>query len=246
MALFINNQVIDFNESPGIVFNPSGSSINANSYSVGTILFDQATQSIFRNQGTIGSQSWVNYPVPGGGGENLQQTLAIGNVSNDIGMTLFNTSNGQIVEINTDTIFIYKDNIGNKYTKIDYESYAIRNDDLGNVYRVDGFTTTQLSTGISQSINSDINTTIIETFFDVNAVGLKLDYGFSSYSLGDYNVTNNGTSLLLDDNNQETTLTTNKIILNGSLIALSAGSTSGAHLKVTISGVDYVIELRNP
>lgn len=87
--------------------------------------------------------------------------------------------------------------------------------------------------------------------------GLKLDFlaGQRGFYFGDYGGFYNTTKLVLDDHNAiatlqasiETIIETQKINFpNSNIITGTAGSISGQHLKVTVNGADYVIELRNP
>lgn len=225
MALFINNQLIDFGDSPGIL---ADNTINANSYPVGTILFDTGLVQIFRNQGTIGSQTWVNYS--GGGALNLQDVLDNGNSSIDTAIRL------------------YKDIIGQIYINLDYDKLYIQTDDTltsyGNNYL--SFTNNVNSVIINLRVNSLTN--YIQTEHNGNIKGLKFDYDQFTYKIGDFNAIDNNTYLFIDDLNENITLNYNNALnLNGSNVtSATSGSTSGLHLKVTINGVDYVIELRNP
>jgi len=68
-------------------------------------------------------------------------------------------------------------------------------------------------------------------------VGLKLDFNNFIFSLGDYNNVSNYTYLQIDDNAQ-------KLLLSNNLKTTNNGTAVNEHLKVTIGGIDYVIQLR--
>jgi hypothetical protein len=87
--------------------------------------------------------------------------------------------------------------------------------------------------------------------------GLKLDFNSSNrfYAFGDFAGLSNSTKLLLDDLNTIATLRADAEIIfdtqklnfpDPNIETTSASGNSGNHLKVTVNGVDYVIELKNP
>ena len=79
-------------------------------------------------------------------------------------------------------------------------------------------------------------------------LGLWLSFYNGLYYFGDFNGTlGNAQYIQLDVPSGIFTLAADNIKLIGSNITTpSSGSSSGQHLKVTINGSDYVIELRNP
>jgi len=70
--------------------------------------------------------------------------------------------------------------------------------------------------------------------------GIIVDNVNFSYKFGDFDNLNFGTSIHVNDANK-------KIELLGSfLTTTSAGGNSGNHLKLTINGTEYVLQLLNP
>jgi hypothetical protein len=99
----------------------------------------------------------------------------------------------------------------------------------------------------------DINdgTGYIKTHFDIYNVGLSVDFSTNKFILGDYEATGGKTRVLVDDSSTQVFLyANNPIQLNdnstGNMISTTAGGNSGKHLKLTINGVSYKIELKNP
>lgn len=89
-----------------------------------------------------------------------------------------------------------------------------------------------------------------ETFM-FNLFGIKIyESGTSdrSVKIGDYDFANNGAFLEVNDyyNKLIWQNIESWVITSTAIITTSSGSVSGQHLKVTIGGVNYVIELRNP
>jgi hypothetical protein len=76
-------------------------------------------------------------------------------------------------------------------------------------------------------------------------IGLKLDFPSKTYSLGDFGAVDNGTSIAVDDGNEEIELTANsKITLTGTnFISSTSTPLSNTHLKIWINGTEYRIKL---
>lgn len=154
-----------------------------------------------------------------------------------------NQNNGNNFQINDQNNLIFTGNGGNT----DGLSFDMANQvyDIGNL-------TTNLT-----GIRIDDGNEIITAQTIAGANGLKLDFkaGQRNFSLGDYQGNFNVTRFVLDDNATTATLkaSTETIIDTGKLNfpdpnieTTSSSGTSGNHLKVTVNGVDYVIELKNP
>ena len=105
-----------------------------------------------------------------------------------------------------------------------------------------------LQYNFTQLYLSDYNN-LIQTSGSGNAAaqGFKLNFGNKSFSFGDFNNVNNGTSIVIDDANESITLEANtQIELKGSgLTTVSAGGTASLHLRIFINGVPYKIQLKN-
>ena len=89
----------------------------------------------------------------------------------------------------------------------------------------------------------------IKTVFSSSAAfnqGFRFNFDNFLYEFGDFVNNNNGTKIVIDDNNHTNTLTQDVLQLNGTITTATAGSNSGQHLQVTINATPYVIELRNP
>lgn len=88
---------------------------------------------------------------------------------------------------------------------------------------------------------------LIGTYSNNLAKGLKIDFPNKAYNFGDFNSVDNGTSILVDDANENITLKANtSLTLTGTdLTSTVAGSTNSLHLRVKINGVFYKIQLRN-
>lgn len=87
MGVIINNSVINAGETPAMFYDPALSNGIAGSFAIGTIALDGSTQSIFRNELVLGENAWVSYSG-GGGAQNLQSVLDIGNTGLDISIIL--------------------------------------------------------------------------------------------------------------------------------------------------------------
>lgn len=234
MGVFLNNQIIDIKDTPGIT---ADNTVSANNYNVGTILFDTGLNSIFRNEGTPGSQSWVGYGGSGGT-PNLDQVLNVGNTSSlDIDLT----STGQLHSFfNGGNLIFYKDNLENIFSDLNYDYLELKNDDVQHRTQTDRlYYRSNVATDTIQMIFDVFTELTISTSFNNIIKGLKIDYQFNAYSFGDFDNNVNGTSIIIDDANQI-------LNINGSVTTATAGSNSGQHLQVTINGTPYVIELRNP
>jgi hypothetical protein len=100
-------------------------------------------------------------------------------------------------------------------------------------------------------INGNFN-----TVYNGNGIGLNLDCSNFEFYLGDYNTTNNGTSIFINDNVKQIRLNaqsgeiaflTDALLFSGSALqSSSAGGNSGQHLVITLNGNQYKIKLENP
>ena len=79
-------------------------------------------------------------------------------------------------------------------------------------------------------------------------IGLKLDFPSKTYSLGDFGAVDNGTSITVDDGNEEIELIANsKITLTGTnFISSTSSNLPNTHLKIWINGIEYRIKLEAP
>lgn len=99
--------------------------------------------------------------------------------------------------------------------------------------------------GVFLSLN-DFNQNLC-TYNNNLAQGLNIEFTNKTYEFGDFNSVDNGTSIVVDDGNEDITLKANtSLTLTGTgLISATAGSTNALHLRVKINGVFYKIALRN-
>jgi len=92
-----------------------------------------------------------------------------------------------------------------------------------------------------------VNVPSNELFTYVGGLYSGLSFIPGVYRIGDFDGAQNGTALLIDDNNEIVTLNTQNIILNGSTLeSISAGGNSGKHLVIKLNGSTYKISLLNP
>jgi hypothetical protein len=135
--MYIFNQVINFNASPGILFDSILTNEEAQQYPVGSVAFDQTTHSIYRNEGNPGSQSWVNYSS-GGGLSNLQSVLDNGHEADNQIIILVNTTTFAESTLDYDNLYLYKNDDKDIYLTQNYERLAIVTDNsvitLGSNY----------------------------------------------------------------------------------------------------------------
>jgi len=242
--MFIFNQVINFNESPGLV--GSDLDLSANNYPLGTIRFDTHNVSIKRAEGTEGSQTWVTYSGSGSG--NLQSVLDNGNEAVNQQITLTNVSTYAICSINENDFYLYKNDDKDIYLTENYERLAIVTDNsvitFGENYisaldNINSYT-------ITARFSADIELFQIEHNGTSN--GLKLNYANAIYQFGDYANLNNNTYIEVKDSSQDITLKyNNRLNLNGTLVTSpTSGSNASLHLVVWINGSEYKIQLKNP
>ena len=245
--MFIVNQVINFNETPGLLFDSVVSAEEANLYPLGSIVLDQNTHNIYRAEGTPGSQTWVEYGGGAGSTPNLIQVLNVGNNGLSSSIIFQQGDDSPNSYFNQQNLFFYKDDVQNVFLQLTYEFVYIVTDDTDCAYGTN-FVSYHNSinnhriTGRFNSVNS-----LFQFEYNENPTGILLDFGNFIYSFGDVNNDNNGTKLIIDDNQSIITMQTGEINLNGiNLISGSSGSTSGNHLVVYINGNQYKIELKNP
>ena len=242
--MYIFNQVINFNESPGLV--GSDLDLSANNYPLGTIRFDSHNVLIKRAEGTPGSQSWVTYS--GGGTGNLQSVLDNGHIAADQSIRLYNSTTNAISNLDYDNLYLYKDDNEDVYLTANYQRIAIVTDNsvitFGENYisaldNINSYT-------ITARFSADIELFQIEHNGTSN--GLKLNYANAIYQFGDYANLNNNTYIEVKDSSQDITLKyNNRLNLNGTLVTSpTSGSNASLHLVVWINGSEYKIQLKNP
>ena len=244
--MFIVNQVINFNETPGLLFDSVLTTEEANQYPIGTIAFDQTTHTINRAEGTPGSQTWVGYGG-GGGTQDLQSVLNTGNVASNQSITLNTDGDAGSSFLNDANLFFYKDNDLAVYLELSYEFVYIVTDDTDCAYG-----TNYLS--FHNSINGDRITGRFDSLngyfsLEYNEVdnGLNIDFANNLYRFGDYASENNDTKIIIDDANSEITAQTGAIkLLGGALLSASSGGNSGQHLVIYVQGNQYKIQLLDP
>ena len=123
---------------------------------------------------------------------------------------------------------------------VNFGSY-ITVDNLNSVINLNG------GDGFNTRVYIDDTNRFIKTTYTGNDIGLQLDFNNLAYSFGDFNVVNNGTRLIIDDNSLKITFDTNYLNFNGgSLQSNTASGNSGEHLVITLNGTQYKIQLLNP
>jgi hypothetical protein len=244
--MYIFNQVINFNESPGLV--GSALDLTANNYPLGTIRFDTQNVLIRRAEGTPGSQSWVTYS--GGGTGNLQSVLDNGNSALNQSIILTNDDAGEIMKLFSNNLYLYKDDNRNVYLTENYERLAIVTDNsvitFGENYisaldNINAYT-------ITARFSADIQVFQIE--HNGNASGLKLDWTNNAFALGDFTGLNSSTYIRIDDDSGKKNILFNydgTLRLNGTNVTSNtSGTNSSQHLIVYINNTEYKIQLKNP
>jgi hypothetical protein len=195
-------------------------------------------------------EATLNYEINPGSFEFYFQTPGGANgLSIDTNVNIFqfgdfdNQNNGNYFQITDQNNLIFFGNGGNT----DGLSFDMANQvyDIGNL-------TTNLT-----GFRIDDGNQVITAQTTAGANGLKLDFlsGQRYFAIGDYQNTYDGTTLILNDNTQTATLnaavetifdTAKLNFPDPNIETTSASGNSGNHLKVTVNGVDYVIELKNP
>lgn len=245
--MFIVNQVINFNESPGIL--ASALDISANDCVLGTIRFDTQNVLIRRAEGSPGSQSWVTYSS-GGGSSDLQSVLDNGNTANNQSITLTNDDAGEVMDLFSTDFYLYKDDDKDIYLTENYERLAIVTDNgvitLGENYisALDNINAYTITARFSAAIE------LFQIEHNGTSNGLKLDWTNNAFYLGDFAGLNSNTHIRIDDDSTKKDIIFNyngKLNLNGTNVTSgSSGGNSSQHLIVYINGTEYKIQLKNP
>lgn len=245
--MFIVNQVINFEASPGIL--ASALDISANDCVLGTIRFDTQNVLIRRAEGTPGSQNWVTY-ASGSGGGNLQSVLDNGNSALGQSIVLSNDDTGEIFRADSQDLYLYKNDDRTIYLTANYQRTAIVTDNsvitfgenyISSLDSINSYT-------LTARFFSDIQVFQIETNGTAN--GLKLDWTNNAFSLGDFTGLNNSTYIKIDDGTGKKNITLNydgNLRLNGTNVtSATSGSNASLHLIVYINNTEYKIQLKNP
>jgi hypothetical protein len=245
--MFIVNQVINFEASPGIL--ASALDISANDCVLGTIRFDTQNVLIRRAEGTPGSQNWVTY-ASGSGGGNLQEVLDNGNEALNQSIKLTNDDSGEVMDLFSNDFYLYKDNNKEFYLTANYQRLAIVTDNsvitFGENY-ISALDSINAYT-ITARFSADIQ--IFQIEHNGNANGLKLDWTNNVFALGDFSGLNSSTYIRIDDDSGKKDIILNydgKIRLNGTNVtSATSGGNASAHLIVYINNTEYKIQLKNP
>lgn len=80
------------------------------------------------------------------------------------------------------------------------------------------------------------------------AQGLNIEFTNKTYSFGDFNSVDNGTSIVVDDTAESVTITAEQDLsfVGAGMENTSAGGTSGKYLRILLNNNEYKIELLDP
>ena len=259
-----NNGVTNIKNTPGIYTGQSLAELpNVNSVAVGTIFiytFDGA-QYMKQSDGT----SWLDFGGGGGSTPGIDSVLAVNQPLQD----------NRVIDTNGNHLTILSGNSGDERIYIDDDIIGIGSnpilavDTFNNIIATEynfgaGLVTAGIYFGFAQKnylfgdelyqIQIDSFNSVIRTFLNGDKKGFEFDDSIHKYSFGDYNNTGNYNRIEIDDGNESIyargsksiQFNTGQLIFDGPLTTGGNHSNSGLHLKVTINGNDYVIQLLNP
>ena len=212
----ITNSIVNNIGTPGAYTNTFSNRPGASVVPTGTLYFSNDTNVLYQSTGS----TWINYSgsatTP-----TLQQVLTAGNTATD---NIYLTNAGNAFRL-------YTSNINNQ-TYFTYEvlGSAGTNNGFISFYQAQG---NEIRTGDSSQAGG---------FYQ----GMRLDFDFSQYYLGDWNNFQNGTKIVIDDVTNEITLQQDNLFLNGAITSGTSTGNSGQHLVLTINGTGYKIKLENP
>jgi hypothetical protein len=214
MSIIVNNSVVNRKGTPSSITDIFSNRPTPSAVATGTLFFSTDTSVIYQSDGT----TWITY---GGAGStpNLSQVLTQGN----------NADNYIYLENAKAFISLQNTNQAGNST---YLAYQV----LVNVG-------TNNNTGI---FFEEASGNKMFTFKDAVAYkgGFSLNLDTHLYQFGDYNNQFNGTKIYIDDDNTLIRFDTETLQFTGTLTTTNNGTAVNEHLKVTINGTDYVIQLR--
>ena len=244
-----NNSVTNINQTPGIISAPTAEQPAANQVLLGTIFINTTTGAILQSNGA----TW--YSIGGGGSTpGIDSVLAVAQKLTD----------NRTIDANNNEFKIWDTNNPNA-NKIEFTSSdlqigspnvygAIVADGIGISVRTLGSVTGLLLNPITANYNFgdeqyflqvDAAAQTIQTFLNGDKMGFVLDFSLLTFTFGDYNNIGNGTQISVDDTAQQITFDTDNLVFSGTpLLTTSNGTAVNQHLKLTINGVAYQIQLR--
>lgn len=247
--MYIFNQVINFNASPGILGDVTNGN-NANLYPLGTIFFETDTKVIARAEGNPGEQTWVTYSG-GGGSQTLQQVLDTGNTADDQSINLTEVNfGGASFALTAFDLKFYKDPNNSSYNTLTYETLFFRNPDYDYSFDARGIYYKETSSGNVLRLEFAVfGDKYIQTLINngETPVGLRLNFTEQEYFLGDFDGVLNNTYINVSDTNGSIILNYNSTLrLQGTnLTEQTAGLPSGNYLIIYCNGTKYKISLLN-
>jgi len=210
MSLAFNNSAANILNTPGFISDVYASIPNASYLAIGTIFFATDTGAIYQTDGT----NW--YSLGGGGGsQNLQQVLTVGNSATNEHIELYDTSGASysgfyyanLIQL-TDLLgnYLFINNIGaNPYletnvtgfgaSKLNFGQLLFTNDNIAGIACVD--------TGSVNISNIGLSPTVIKTYYNGVDMGINLDSSNLNYQFGDYAGQNKHNYFYVDDSNEE-------------------------------------------
>ncbi len=205
MSLNFNNSAANILNTPGFISDDFANRPAANFVAIGTIFIATDTGAIYQSDGS----AWSSI---GGGGssQNLDQVLNVGNTSTE---TIQLYSGGDSVDIAYNNIYFNSPGIAQTFIEnAPTQNFKmIDNNSVEAAFNTAGLEFLNSATDIDFRLNNGaggftalrFNNTIINTFFNNNNAGLKLDYNNLQYYIGDYDGANKSNYLIIDDNSEE-------------------------------------------
>ena len=163
--MYIFNQVINFNETPGILGGTDTEASPADNYPIGTILFNNTNQSIRRNEGTPGNQNWVTYGGSGGA-LNLQDVLDNGNQANYQSINLITDDNQGESILDYSSLFFFTDNTRQYYGLLNNSTLRFEQDIKRYLFDTKGISYYDKINDIQYIIGFNLGEQIISTQID--------------------------------------------------------------------------------
>lgn len=209
MSLAFNNSAANILNTPGFISDVYASIPNASYLAIGTIFIATDTGAIYQTDGT----NWISLGG-GGGSQNLDQVLNVGNTSSNY-IILQDTPNIGSIASYQAGYFSINDNLLNVSitgdTTTGVPSLIIQQTNYFSSLKSDGIQYSN-DNNVTISVANLLNTLStqfvlsqyeIKTQYNNIDMGLFLDMQNLAYYLGDYSLQNKSNFLIVDDTNEE-------------------------------------------
>lgn len=234
-----NNETIstkNINELKGLLFDYNGAVYkfgDFNNYNNGSsLIIDDTTNEIYTKFNGLVSGFALNFAA---------NSYSFGDIGT--GSTFVMDSNNQYAAIQINSIYYFLADRVNSYVQMGdqaalvYCNFASNVINLGDVNNVANY--------VEFSINDSQDKIVSRK--TGNEKGILIDFANTNYFFGDFNGYNKNTYIYIEDGNQTIHFNTEALDFNGpTLQSGSSGGSSGQHLVITLNGIQYKIDLKNP